>query len=153
MRVLIALLLIAAASAFSKYAANRPARMTMLFGGAKKAPEPKFEVNKGSANKGTYIPDGLTAAQYAAVQKEEEKKKADKLKKFPRGKVTESLTEWFEKVEKKGLVGKDARLGHRYDKENYIIDIIADLWKSDFIHLFDSTRVDFLLFSCAELSS
>ena len=113
MRVLIALLLIAAASAFTKYAANRPARMTMLFGGGKKA-APKFEVNKGSANKGTYIPDGLTAAQYAAVQQQEEKKKADKAKKFPRGKVTESLTEWFEKVDKQYGLGKDARQGHRY---------------------------------------
>ena len=40
--------------------------------------------------------------------------------KFPKGKVTESLTEWMDKYEKKGISGKDLNLkGHRMVKVKY----------------------------------
>jgi hypothetical protein len=45
---------------------------------------------------------------------------AKKAAKFPKGKVTESLTEWVERCEKKGLSGKDMNLkGHRMVKAKY----------------------------------
>ena len=92
--------------------------MTMLFG-AKKT-QASFEINKGSANKGTYVPEGLTAAQYEAQLKKEAAEKKKKQSKFKIGKEPETLTEWMNKCEKKGLVGKDMLLkGHRMVKAKY----------------------------------
>ena len=71
-------------------------------------------------NKGTYIPDGLTPAQYEAFLKKEAELKAKKQTKFPKGKETESLTEWMLKEKAKGLEGKDLNLkGHRMVKVKY----------------------------------
>jgi ssDNA-binding replication factor A large subunit len=94
--------------------------MTMLFGfGGKKTTE-EYQINQGSANKGTYIPDGISKEQYAKVLAEEAKKADAKKKKFPKGKETESLTEWMAKEEKKGLSGKDLNIkGHRMVKAKY----------------------------------
>jgi len=93
--------------------------MTMLFG-AKKTQASSFEINKGSANKGTYVPEGLTPAQYAAQLKKEAEEKKKKQAKFKIGKEPETLTEWMNKCEKKGLKGKDMLLkGHRMVKAKY----------------------------------
>ena len=71
-------------------------------------------------NKGVYIPDGVTPEQYQAKLKQEAELKAANSKKFPKGKVTESLTEWIDKCESKGLSGKDMNLkGHRMVKAKY----------------------------------
>ena len=95
--------------------------MSMMFGGNKKSDSSStYEINKGSANKGAYVPDGLTPAQYAKLQEEQAKALEAKKKKFFKGKVTESLTEWMEKESKKGLSGKDLNIkGHRMVKAKY----------------------------------
>ena len=91
--------------------------MTMLFGGKKAA---SFQINQGSANKGTYIPEGLTKAQYEAQLKKEADLKKKKQSKFKIGKEPETLTEWMNKCEAKGLKGKDMLLkGHRMVKAKY----------------------------------
>ena len=52
--------------------------------------------------------------------KAEAAKKAQKAKKFPKGKEPETLTEWMLKEEKKGNVGKGLLLkGHRMVKAKY----------------------------------
>ena len=92
--------------------------MSMLFGGGKKKTE--FKVNEGTANKGTYVPDGLTKAQYDKVLAEESKRKDAKAKKFPKGKQVETLSEWMNKEAAKG--NKDTDLltkGHRMVKAKY----------------------------------
>ena len=92
--------------------------MSMLFGGGKKKTE--FKVNEGTANKGTYVPDGLTKAQYDKVLAEESKRKDAKAKKFPKGKQVETLSEWMNAEAKKG--NKDADLltkGHRMVKAGH----------------------------------
>ena len=92
--------------------------MSMLFGGGKKKTD--FKVNEGTANKGTYVPDGLTKAQYDKVLAEEAKKKAAKAKKFPKGKEVETLTEWMNNEAKKGNKGTDLLTkGHRMVKAKY----------------------------------
>ena len=76
--------------------------------------------NRCVQNKGTYVPEGLTAEQYAKVLKEEAEKKQKKLSKFPKGKEPETLTEWMVKNEQKGLKGVDLlRKGHRMVKAKY----------------------------------
>ena len=93
--------------------------MTMLFG-TKKTQAASFEINKGSANKGTYVPEGLTPAQYQAQLKKEAEAKKKKQAKFKIGKEPETLTEWMNACEKKGLKGKDMLLkGHRMVKCKY----------------------------------
>jgi hypothetical protein len=50
----------------------------------------------------------------------EAEKKAKKAEKFPKGKQTESLTEWLEKEAKKGNTGKKLLAkGHRMVKAKY----------------------------------
>ena len=96
--------------------------MTMLFGKSKAAAKPSKETFKvgQTANKGTYVPDGLTAEQYAKQLAAEAKAKAQKQSKFPKGRVTLSLTEWMEQEKKKGYEGKDLLLkGHRMVKAKY----------------------------------
>ena len=93
--------------------------MTMLFGGGKKATS-DYKVGEGSANKGSYVPEGLTKAQYDKFVAEEKLKKDAKAKKFPKGKEPESLTQWMEKEKKKGNEGKDLLYkGHRMVKAKY----------------------------------
>lgn len=71
-------------------------------------------------NKGSYIPEGLTPAQYEALQKSEKAKSEEKKKKFFKGKTTESLTEWMSNNEKKGLKGQELnRKGHKMVKTKY----------------------------------
>lgn len=70
-------------------------------------------------NKGTYIPDGLTKAQYDAFLKAEAEKKASKAKKFPLGKQPLTLTEWMEDEAKKGFTGKGLLSRHRLVKAKY----------------------------------
>ena len=99
--------------------ASRPARMTMLFGGGKKA-TPAYKVGEGSANKGSYVPEGLTKAQYEKALAAEQLKKAAKAKKFPKGKEPQTLTEWMEEEKKKGNEGKGLLYkGHRMVKTKY----------------------------------
>ena len=101
-------------------AAAKPARMTMLFGGKKTSANANYQVNQGTANKGTYIPEGLTKAQYEAQLKKEAEDKKKKASKFKIGKEPETLTEWVLKCEAKGLKGKDMLLGgHRMVKAKY----------------------------------
>lgn len=91
--------------------------MSMLFGGGKKK---DFKVNEGTANKGTYIPAGLTKAQYDKILADEAAKKDKKAKKFPKGKQVETLTEWMLAEEKKGNSGADLLTkGHRMVKAKY----------------------------------
>lgn len=71
-------------------------------------------------NKGGYIPEGLTAAQYQAVLAAEEASIANKKAKFPKGKEVETLTEWMMEQKKKGYEGKDLnKFGHRLVKTKY----------------------------------
>ena len=92
--------------------------MSMLFGGGNK--KTNFKVNEGTANKGTYIPDGLTKAQYDKVLAEEAKAKATKAKKFPKGKQVETLSEWMNAEAKKGNRDEDLLTkGHRMVKAKY----------------------------------
>ena len=93
----------------------------MVFGGGSKKSAPtSYKVGEGSANKGNYIPEGLTKAQYDKILAEEAVKKAAKAKKFPKGKEPESLTAWMDKEAKKGNVGKGLLLkGHRMVKAKY----------------------------------
>ncbi len=94
------------------------ARMSMLFGGGKK--KSNFKVNEGTANKGTYVPDGLTKAQYEKVLAEEAKAKETKQKKFPKGKVVETLSDWMNAEAKKGNRDEDLLTnGHRMVKAKY----------------------------------
>jgi hypothetical protein len=80
---------------------------------AKKAPAP-------------YVPDGLSEAEYKAALAKEAKKEESNKKRFVKGKLVESLTEWALNNEKKGLVGKDMNLkGHRMVKAKY------DGWYTD----------------------
>lgn len=140
--LIVVVCMIACTIAFNAPKASKPARMTMFFGGAKKAPAtpPATPASKSvsktassskatatttttgqkfSANSGSYVPDGLTAAQYQATLKAEADKKALKQKKFPKGKTTESLSEWFEKTVDEFGEGKAARKGHRIVKLKY----------------------------------
>ena len=71
-------------------------------------------------NKGSYVPDGITAEQYAAQLKKEADAQAKKKSKFPKGKEPETLTEWMLANKAKGLEGKDLLLkGHRMVKVKY----------------------------------
>ena len=117
--IIVLLALCAVAMAYTA----RPARMTMLFGGAKKTPAAaptSYKVGEGSANKGTYIPEGLTKAQYDKFLAEEAAKKSKKASKFPKGKEPLTLTEWMLQEKKKGNEGKDLLYkGHRLVKAKY----------------------------------
>jgi len=66
-----------------------------------------------------YIPDGLSASQYAAVKTKEAKKRADKSNFWAKKRTmpVETLSEWFESVQdiKKTNVGG----GHRFVKTKY----------------------------------
>ena len=81
-----------------------------------------MNVNKSSAaasNNSEYVPEGLTKEQYLAIVKRDQEKKEANKKRFENKKV-ESLTEWMEENEKKGLKGKDMnRFGHRMVKVKY----------------------------------
>ena len=118
--------------------------MTMLFNfGKKAAPTTEYKIGEGTAvsfffsqfftlncnfcyayqsfqNKGTYVPEGISKAQYDKLKAEEAAKKAAKQKKFPLGKEAETLTEWMLKEKAKGNEGKDLLLkGHRMVKAKY----------------------------------
>lgn len=100
--------------------------MKMMFGMGKKTTTTNYKVGEGSANKGTYIPDGLTKAQYDAKLAQEAAAKAKKQAKFPKGKEAETLTEWMDKEAKKGNTGKGLLMkGHRLVKAKY------DEWYTD----------------------
>lgn len=90
-----------------------------LFGGKKPA-STTWKVGEGSANKGTYVPEGLTPEAYAKFMAAENAKKVEQKKKFKIGKEPETLTEWQIKAESKfGKVGADVRQGHRLVKAKY----------------------------------
>ena len=74
----------------------RPSTALGLFNFGKKKND--FTPGQGTANKGTYVPEGLTPEQYQSFLKAEEQKKASKKKKFPKGKKVETLTEWLLEV-------------------------------------------------------
>mmetsp|Transcript_11400 Transcript_11400/g.10321 ORF Transcript_11400/g.10321 Transcript_11400/m.10321 type:complete len:136 (+) Transcript_11400:224-631(+) len=111
----------AASSAFYISSSQvRPSKLTMLFNFGKKPESTTKSSTTKQVSKDTYIPAGLTPAQYQAYLKAEDEKKLAKKTKFPRGKVTESLTEWMAKNEEKGIAGKDLNLkGHRMVKTKY----------------------------------
>ena len=90
-----------------------------LFGGGKKAAS-EWKVGEGSANKGTYVPDGLSPEAYAKFVAAEKSKAVAQKKKFKIGKEPETLTEWQIKAESKfGKQGADVRQGHRLVKAKY----------------------------------
>ena len=70
-------------------------------------------------NKGSYVPEGLTKAQYETFLKAEAAKKAKKASKFPLGKEPETLTEWMEKEAANGFTGKGLLSRHRLVKTKY----------------------------------
>eukprot|EP01041_Mallomonas_annulata_P009417 gene9417-19548_t len=114
---------LAAVSAFNAPARAQTSSALSAFNfGKKSAPAPApaskdFKVNQGTANLGSYVPAGLSKEQYEKQLKAESEAKAKKAKKFTIGKQPETLTEWMEKCEKQGLVGKDMLLkGHRMVK-------------------------------------
>ena len=77
------LVVLAVAAAFNGAGRSTSARISMLFGGGKKKTESapkKAAARPGQANKGEYIPAGLTKAQYEKV-KAQENAKAEKTKK------------------------------------------------------------------------
>mmetsp|Transcript_9538 Transcript_9538/g.10254 ORF Transcript_9538/g.10254 Transcript_9538/m.10254 type:complete len:139 (-) Transcript_9538:476-892(-) len=77
--------------------------------------------------KGGYVPAGLTPEQYQAVLEKEAAEKNAKKQKFFLGKETESLTEWMQVNEKKGLKGVELnRKGHKMVKAKY------DGWYTDY---------------------
>ncbi len=77
--------------------------------------------------KGGYVPAGLTPEQYQAVLEKEEAERNAKKQKFFLGKETESLTEWMQVNEKKGLKGVELnRKGHKMVKAKY------DGWYTDY---------------------
>jgi len=117
--VLALALLLSSVVAFSPAIKSMKMAPLSLFGG-KKAAASGWTVGEGSANKGAYVPEGITAEAYAK-QVAAEKAKADaKKKKFKIGKEPETLTEWQIKAEKKfGKVGADVRQGHRLVKAKY----------------------------------
>lgn len=118
--VFILIICLSAAAAFALNGAAAPARMSMLFGMGKKTANKNFEVGKGTANKGSYVPEGLTAAQYQAQLQAESAAAKQKREKFPKGKKVETLTEWMDAQAKKGNVGKDLLTkGHRMVKAKY----------------------------------
>eukprot|EP00597_Dinobryon_sp_UTEXLB2267_P016556 CAMPEP_0201094144 /NCGR_PEP_ID=MMETSP0812-20130820/2534_1 /ASSEMBLY_ACC=CAM_ASM_000668 /TAXON_ID=98059 /ORGANISM="Dinobryon sp., Strain UTEXLB2267" /LENGTH=103 /DNA_ID=CAMNT_0047346613 /DNA_START=137 /DNA_END=448 /DNA_ORIENTATION=- len=93
--------------------------MLFNFGGKKAAPT-EYKVGEGTANKGTYVPEGISKEAYDKFLKAEAEKAAAKKKKFPKGKEPETLTEWMLKEEKKGNTGKNLLLkGHRMVKAKY----------------------------------
>lgn len=114
--------IIAAVSAFhvTAPASTKMPRMSMLFNFGKKETT-EYKVGQGTANRGTYVPDGLTKEQYEKFLKAEEEKKQKIKSKFPKGKVTESLTEWVIKEAKKGnSPGPELnRKGHKMVKTKY----------------------------------
>ncbi len=62
----------------------------------------------------------MSKEQYEAAKQAEARKKEDNKKRFEKGKVTESLTEWIVKNEEKGLTGVELnRKGHRMLKMKY----------------------------------
>lgn len=66
---------------------------------------------------GTYVPEGLTAAQYEQVLANQAAQANKKKQKFPKGKEPETLTEWMLKEKAKGNEGKGLLLkGHRMVK-------------------------------------
>jgi len=91
---------------------------------AKAAPKGKvgssvFKNNEGSANKGSYVPEGLSAEQYSKFLAAESAKKDKAAKRFPLGKEVETLTEWMDKEAKLGFTGKDLLKRHRLVKAKY----------------------------------
>eukprot|EP01035_Chromulina_nebulosa_P019670 gene19670-25588_t len=110
--VLVALL--SQSAAFVTKGNARVSKLNMAFSFGKKSSASEPAPVKG------YVPAGLTPTQYAAVLKKEAEEKAKKQSRYPKGKVTESLTEWMDKYEKKGIAGKDLNLkGHRMVKAKY----------------------------------
>ena len=82
-----------------------------------------WKVGEGSANNarlGGYVPDGLTAEQYAKQLSAEKNKAAAQKKKFKIGKEVETLTEWqIAQTKNFGNKGADIRKGHRLVKAKY----------------------------------
>ena len=72
-----------------------------------------WKVGEGSANNarlGGYVPDGLTAEQYAKQLAAEKSKAAAQKKKFKIGKEVETLTEWqVAQTKNYGNKGADGR--------------------------------------------
>lgn len=63
------------------------------------------------------MPEGLSAEQYAKFLAEEDAKAQKQKKRFPKGKEVETLDDWIQACEKKGLKGKGMNLkGHRMVK-------------------------------------
>ena len=102
-----------------KRASTGPLSLFKKGGSAKK----DWKVGEGSANNarlGGYVPDGITAEQYAKVKAEEEAKKAATKKKFKIGKEVETLTQWQAREQAKyGSNGANIRKGHRLVKAKY----------------------------------
>ena len=82
-----------------------------------------WKVGEGSANNarfGGYVPDGLTAEQYAKQLAAEKNKAAAQKRKFKIGKQVETLTEWqIAQTKNYGNKGADIRKGHRLVKAKY----------------------------------
>ncbi|KAJ1402760.1 hypothetical protein B484DRAFT_437544 [Ochromonadaceae sp. CCMP2298] len=110
---------------FGKKAAEKTATPAKAPVKGKAAPAGSFQVNKGTANKGTYVPDGLTPEQYSKFLAAEASKKVSAKTKFPLGKNVETLTEWMLEEEKLGNSGKDLLKRHRLVKCKY------DGWYTD----------------------
>jgi hypothetical protein len=125
--VLFLTMLVSVAVAFHASGSVRPARLSMLFGGKKSSSSSGYQVGKGSANKGAYIPDGLSPEEYNKKLQAEAATRAAKMKKFPKGKEVLSLTDWMLQEKAKGLEGRELlKKGHRMVKAKY------DGWYTDY---------------------
>ena len=70
----------------------------------------------------SYVPSGLTAAQYDSIRKQQEKKKADNYaRNVAKAGIFEDYTEWYTKrgTDTKQAWAKDVNLGHRMAKTKY----------------------------------
>lgn len=116
---------IVSASAFAPALKTTFARPLFLFkkSGGSSGGNKGWKVGEGSANNarlGGYVPDGLTAEQYAKQLAAEKTKAAAQKKKFKIGKEVETLTEWqIAQTKNFGSKGADIRKGHRLVKAKY----------------------------------
>ncbi|KAJ8599174.1 hypothetical protein CTAYLR_008567 [Chrysophaeum taylorii] len=105
MRVLVALLAVATVNAFAPQANTMSSR----------------QVSTTTTALNAYVPDGLSASEWAKKQADEKAKQDANKKKFPKGKAFISMGKWLETLEgKQSFKGeKFSGSGHTYAKNKF----------------------------------
>eukprot|EP01031_Cornospumella_fuschlensis_P030034 gene30034-36272_t len=120
--------LLAAVTAFTAFPAATKAPRLCMVGNGLSAQRPSNKLSysapavnyKDNSNKSGYVPDGLNEEQYKKFVAAEAAKKAQVKNKFFKGKEVETLTEWMQENESKGLKGVELnRKGHKMVKAKY----------------------------------